>query len=212
MDPAGIGAILLSHEHSDHARGAARFARRFGTPVAATRSTLRAAGLFGSPARVTELAKGETVRFGSLRVATAPVSHDAADPVGFRIEAGSRRLGFALDLGRGTDAVRNLLAGCEALILEANHDPEMLERGPYPRELKERLRGPRGHLSNAEAADLLAEVAGPSTRTLVLAHLSRTNNRPELALSAARPVLSRRRAGAGVVVAEQRHTGRWIEI
>ncbi len=180
--------------------------------MAGTRSTLRTAGLLGSPGRVTELEAGETARIGDLRVATAAVSHDAADPVGFRIEAGRRRLGFALDLGKGTGAVQDLLAGCEALILEANHDREMLEQGPYPRDLKERLKGPRGHLSNAEAAEILAEVAGPSTRTLVLAHLSRTNNRPELALSAARSALARRRCGAEVVVAEQGPARRWIEV
>lgn len=211
IDPAGIDAILLSHEHGDHARGALRFARRNGSLVAGSRSTLRAAGLRDAGIPLLAFESGETVEVGALRVATARVSHDAADPVGFRVEAGEGRIGFALDLGRGTDAVCDLLAGCETVILESNHDAEMLERGPYPRELKERLRGARGHLSNAEAADLLEEVSGKSTRTLVLAHLSRTNNRPDLVLSAARSALSRRGARARLVVAEQGPSGRWIE-
>ena len=212
MDPGRVDAILLSHEHGDHARGAERFSRRFGTLVAGTRATLRGAGLLDEVPRRLIFESGETVKLGGLRVATAGVSHDAADPVGFRVEAGESRIGFALDLGRATESVRGLLEGCEAMILESNHDLEMLETGPYPRELKERLRGPRGHLSNAEAGELLSDVAGKSTRTLVLAHLSRTNNHPALARAAARSVLSRRAADARVVVAGQGPAGCWIEI
>ena len=212
VDPGRIDAILLSHEHGDHARGAERFAGRFGSLVAGSRSTLRAAGLRGPAERLLAFESGETFTVGRLRVATAGVSHDAADPVGFRVETGEGRIGFALDLGKATDAVCDLLAGCGTMILEANHDPEMLERGPYPRELKERLRGPRGHLSNVEAADLLEEVAGRSTRTLVLAHLSRTNNRPDLAMAAAHSALSKRGARPRLVVAEQGPSPRWIEV
>jgi phosphoribosyl 1,2-cyclic phosphodiesterase len=211
VDPRKIDAIFLSHEHGDHARGAARFARKHGTLVAGTRATLRAAGLdrLGSP--LLAFAAGETVKTGSLKVSTAPISHDAADPVGFRIEAGERRVGFALDLGQATNAVQELLAGCHAMVLESNHDLEMLERGPYPRELKERLRGPLGHLSNGQAGALFSEVSGGSTRTLVLAHLSRTNNRPELAAAAARSALRGRASGVRVTVAEQGPSGGWID-
>ena len=211
MDPRRIDAILLSHEHGDHSRGAARFAGRFGTLVAGSHSTLRAAGIRGPADSLLGFEGGETLTVGRLRVATASVSHDAADPVGFRVETGEGRIGFALDLGRATDAICELLAGCGTMILESNHDPEMLERGPYPRELKARLRGPRGHLSNVEAAELLEEVTGRSTRTLVLAHLSRTNNRPELAAAAARSALSRSGSRARLVVAEQGPAPRWIE-
>ena len=211
VDPARIDAILLSHEHGDHSRGAARYAGRFRTIVAGTRATLRSAGLRSDACRLLAFEPGEPFRMGSFRVATARVSHDAADPVGFRLEAGANRIGFALDLGRSTEAIRDLLAGCQTLILEANHDAEMLEQGPYPRELKTRLRGPHGHLSNHEAADLLGEVAGGSTRTVVLAHLSRTNNRPHLARAAALSVLRARGSAARLVVADPYPAGRWIE-
>jgi phosphoribosyl 1,2-cyclic phosphodiesterase len=211
VDAGRIDAIFLSHEHGDHARGAARFARRFGTAVAGTRATLRAAGFPDGASGLLAFESGESVKLGSLRVATAPLCHDAADPVGFRVEAGERRLGFALDLGTATEVVCGLLADCQTVILEANHDPEMLEMGPYPRELKERLRGPRGHLSNREAADLLAAAAGKSTRTLVLAHLSRTNNRPDLAHAAVRAALGRRASEIRVTVAEQGPAHSWIE-
>jgi phosphoribosyl 1,2-cyclic phosphodiesterase len=211
VDPAGIDAILLSHEHGDHARGAERFSRRFGTLVAGTRATLRTAGLTGAPSRRLVFESGERFRIGAFTVATAPLSHDAADPVGFRVEEGERRVGFALDLGTITQAVLELLWGCETVILESNHDLELLERGPYPRELKERLRGPRGHLSNLQAAELLAEAAGGSARTLVLAHLSRTNNRPDLARAATHAALGRKGAGVRVLVAEQRSAGGWIK-
>ena len=212
VDPATLDAVLLSHEHGDHARGAERFARRFGTRLACTRGTLRAAGLSGRLSRLQIFAAGETLQIGRLRVATAPVLHDAAEPVGFRVESGGESVGFALDLGRSTDAVTALLAGCHTIILESNHDPDLLERGPYPRELKARLRGPRGHLSNREAAELFAEAAGTSARTLILAHLSRTNNRPALARAALREVLGERAARIQVAVAEQGPAGRWIEM
>jgi phosphoribosyl 1,2-cyclic phosphodiesterase len=210
-DPAKVDAILLSHEHGDHARGVGRFARRFGTMVAGTAGTLRAAGLWGGPARLLVFGSGETVRVGRLRVATAPLSHDAVDPVGFRVEAAEGAVGFALDLGRATDTACALLAGCRTMILDSNYDPEMLESGPYPRELKERLRGPRGHLSNREAAELIAQATGNATRTLLLAHLSRTNNRPDLARAAARGALRGRGAAIRIGTAEQGPSAGWID-
>lgn len=212
VDPRRIDAILLSHEHGDHARGAALFSRRFGTTVAATRGTLRAAGIRSTSWKTLAFECGGAVRIGPLRIATAPIPHDAADPVAFRIESREGRVGFALDLGHAPGAVRDLLTDCEALILESNHDVEMLERGPYPREVKERLRGTRGHLSNDETAEILAAVTGASTRALVLAHLSRTNNRADLALASALVTLEKVSRRARVIVADQDLVGDWIEV
>ena len=211
VDPARIDAVLLSHEHGDHARGAVRFARKFGTLVAGTRGTLRASGLRSGSSRTLTFESGEALDVGNLRIATTSVPHDAADPVAFRIESRESRVGFALDLGHAPPVVRELLSACETVVLEANHDAEMLERGPYPRNLKERLRGPRGHLSNGEAAEVLSEVVGTGTRALVLAHLSRINNRADLALSAALRALSGAATRTRVTVAHQDRPTGWIE-
>jgi len=212
VDPARIDGILLSHEHGDHARGARLFARKFGTPVAASRGTLRAAGFRAGSPGLLPFESGDMVSLGSLRIATAPIPHDAVDPVAFRIDTPEGRVGFALDLGHAREEVRGLLVGCEVLILESNHDPEMLEQGPYPKELKERLRGPSGHLSNRQAAELLSAVAGPRTRALLLAHLSRTNNRADLALTAALSALDGHSARIQVMVTDQDQLGGWIEV
>jgi phosphoribosyl 1,2-cyclic phosphodiesterase len=211
VDPARVDAVLLSHEHGDHARGALRFARKFGTVIAGTRGTLRASGLRPGLSRTLAFLSGEALDVGNLRIATASVPHDAADPVAFRIEARASRVGFALDLGHAPAAVRELLSACDTVILESNHDAEMLERGPYPQELKDRLRGPRGHLSNGEAADVLSEVVGSGTRSLVLAHLSRINNRADLALATALRALSFVAAKTRVTVAQQEGPAGWIE-
>jgi len=211
VDPAKVDAVVLSHEHGDHARGVLRFARKFGTLVAGTRGTLRASGLRPGFSRTLTFESGEALDVGNLRIATTSVPHDAADPVAFRIETREFRVGFALDLGHAPDGVRDLLSACEMVVLESNHDAEMLERGPYPRELKDRLRGPRGHLSNGEAADVLSEVVGTQTRVLVLAHLSQVNNRADLALSAALRALPDGAQRTRVTVAHQDEPTGWIE-
>ena len=211
VDPARIDAVLLSHEHGDHARGALRFARKFGTWVAGTRGTLRASGIRPGFSRTLAFESGEALDVGTLRIATASVPHDAADPVAFRIETRGFRVGFALDLGHAPAGVRDLLSACDTVVLESNHDAEMLERGPYPKELKDRLRGPRGHLSNGAAAEVLSAVVGKGTRALVLAHLSRVNNRADLALCAALRALPTGAARARVTVAHQDGPTGWIE-
>ena len=212
VDPAELDAVLLSHEHSDHARGVERFARRFGCAVAATPSTLDCLGLRpGGGLRVRPFENGGSFRLGKWRVVGVPVPHDAADPAAFRMETPEGSVGYALDLGHAPQAVCRLLAGCRAIIVESNHDLTMLEEGPYPRELKQRLRGPRGHLSNGEAAAFISEVATRETRSLVLAHLSRTNNRADLAMLEAHRALGRLSSEIRMTVAEQGPGAHWIE-
>jgi phosphoribosyl 1,2-cyclic phosphodiesterase len=210
VDPARIDLILLSHEHGDHAKGAIRFAQRFRCPVAANRGTLRCLGPGVERLRVVPMEAGKPQVFGAWRVTAVRVPHDAVDPVAFRLETPDGSVGYALDLGHAPEPVRRALESCEVLIVEANHDPDLLEQGPYPAELKQRLAGPRGHLSNDEAGRLIADVATRTTRSLVLAHLSRINNRESLAKLSARRALGSLSGAIRMTVAEQGSAG-WIE-
>jgi phosphoribosyl 1,2-cyclic phosphodiesterase len=192
VEPDRIDGLLITHEHSDHVRGAARFSRTFGVPVYCTAATFSAAGLDQDGVHAhAEVGAGRPFAVGALSIHPFPVPHDAADTLGFVLACGGRRIGYATDLGHGAAPVREALRDCDLLILESNHDVEMLRSGPYPEIIKQRVLGRHGHLDNEAAAAILEEVAGERTRRVVLAHLSRTNNRPDLALRAARATFDR---------------------
>ncbi|MBW2108550.1 MAG: MBL fold metallo-hydrolase, partial [Deltaproteobacteria bacterium] len=158
--------------------------RRFNLPVFVTKPTLKAArDRMGRLFEVKHFQCGSTFRLGVLNIRPFPVSHDAADPVGFCIQADGMKIGIATDLGVATRLVCHHLRGCRLLVLEANHDLKMLEEGPYPWPLKQRIRGRRGHLSNEDSRDLLERVTSPELQHVVVAHLSEKNNHPERALS-----------------------------
>ncbi|ADH86553.1 MBL fold metallo-hydrolase [Desulfurivibrio alkaliphilus] len=191
IDPAGLSAVLLSHEHGDHIRGAGVLSRRYHLPLYANRPTLQAAARnLGSPAAVHEFTTGATFTCGAIKVHPFAVSHDAAEPVGFLLQAGGLRLGHCTDLGMVSRLARHRLTGCHALVLECNHDPEMLATGPYTPALKQRVRSRHGHLANHEAAELLAELLHPGLSQVVLSHLSETNNTPELAAQAVQAAIT----------------------
>ena len=184
--PCRILAIFLTHEHGDHCSFASELAGMFGCPIYGTAGTLRALRLSwylsgGEELRPVEL--GEEVQLGELRVRSFPVFHDAVEPCGYLVSDGRGNLGVATDLGVVSPAVLESLLECEVVILEANHDLEMLLTGPYPWELKQRIRSEVGHLSNDAAGEALAELARRGRlKVALLAHLSQHNNRPELAL------------------------------
>jgi len=182
QDPRGLSAILLTHEHIDHTRGVAVLARRFTVPVIANAATWQAAEdqLCDIPA-VEFFVTGTRFAVGALEVTPFATPHDAAEPVGFVLESEGLRVGYATDLGHVTRLVAARLAGCHALVFEANHDLEMLMSGPYPWATKQRVASRTGHLSNEHAAEFLPQVVGEETEHLVLAHLSETNNDPALA-------------------------------
>ena len=189
--PRDISAVLLSHEHEDHTRGAELFSRRHGAPVACCWQTLEA--MDRSPAHFTEWMSfnpGETFDVGDVKVLPFPVPHDAAKPVGFVIEGEGIRVGMVTDLGHATTLVLERLRGCEVLMIESNHDDQMLIDGPYPWHLKQRVSGRLGHLSNREAAEMLRHTAAENCRAVVLTHLSEKNNTPTLARQAAAGVLA----------------------
>lgn len=190
IEPADLSGILITHEHSDHTSGAVRMARRFGIPLVANAATLTAVSGAGFvPSRVLDV--GCETAFGSLVVRSFPVSHDAACPVGYTISSTNASVCSATDTGVLTPELCAEAENADLLILESNHDVELLRAGPYPWFLKHRIMGDRGHLSNEVACELLARLAADGrTRTVWLAHLSKINNTPRLALSTARKLLS----------------------
>lgn len=181
-----LSAVIVTHEHGDHVRGLPALCKAHPhVPVFATRGTARALGrATGGAVSRPYLNAGLATGFGPATLTPIEVAHDAAEPIGLRIDCGDLSLGIATDLGMATLHVQEMLCGCRGLVIEANHDRELLRNGPYPGFLKRRIASPLGHLSNDETARLLREVAGPHLEYVVLAHLSRTNNSPDLALAA----------------------------
>jgi len=184
VDPDSIRAIVVTHEHGDHTGGVGVFARRHGTPVYMTNGTRHAcARLFRGSETVVSYDPGRPFLIGDLRVEPFLTVHDAVDPVGVAVvdECTGLRLGIATDLGRPTVQIRHALSGCDVLVLEANHDEVMLHTSGYPSSVKRRIASSHGHLSNQAAARLATELLHPRLAGVVLAHLSRECNRPELA-------------------------------
>ena len=193
IPPESIAAIVLSHEHQDHARGAYQFSKRFQVPVAASWATLE--GMDRSPqafADWIDVPVGVEVTIGEATVLAFPVPHDAAAPVGFVLAGDGFRVGIATDLGHATPEIAQSLAGCDVLMIESNHDPLLLRDGPYPWRLKDRVAGKLGHLSNAEAAALIKHTVDERCHCVVLAHISEKNNTPDLARASARRALRAR--------------------
>lgn len=186
--PEDISAILITHEHSDHAGGARTFARHFGIPLIADPRTLNALcampdrGMPGAPPpeRV-ELPVGHALSWGRLEIASFPVSHDAVAPCGYLLSSAAWRVFVATDTGVVTDAMLEAMRTAHLIIIEANHDHDRLLNGPYPWYLKQRILGPTGHLSNDQTKLALASVLDDGPRWIWLAHLSRTNNTPDIA-------------------------------
>ena len=181
--PTDIHAILVTHEHSDHIGGVAGFARRFGVPVWMTAGTSVMHSATDLPS-LDWFDGHSSFSIDDLQITPFPVPHDAREPCQFVFSDGAVRLGVLTDTGSITAHIREQLNGCEALLLECNHDLVMLADGPYPPVLKRRVGGRLGHLSNRQAADLLNALDTTALRHLVAAHLSDKNNRPELARAA----------------------------
>ncbi|MDY6851351.1 MAG: MBL fold metallo-hydrolase [Thermodesulfobacteriota bacterium] len=182
LEPDRLKAILVTHEHRDHILGVGVLARRLGLPVYINEAALDRSRPIIGDIKPRLFSTGTDFAVGELQVHPFSLSHDAADPIGLTFERNGTKLGLATDLGTVTNLVRERLSGCRALILEANYDDQMLTEGPYPWETKRRVRGRRGHLSNENAAELLADVAHAGLIKVVLAHLSQTNNIADLAL------------------------------
>ncbi len=190
VHPGSLDGLVVTHEHADHIKGAGVVARRLGIPVYINGPTLRK-GMrnIGNISLPVIIQTGQTLTIKDLLVHTFTKCHDAADPMGIMIACRGVRLGLITDLGRSTPVVETRLNGCHALIMEFNHDEIMLEQGPYPLEVKRRIRGPDGHLSNGQAKELLTTLSHDDLSLVVLAHLSEINNLPEKALRISREAL-----------------------
>jgi phosphoribosyl 1,2-cyclic phosphodiesterase len=193
-DIEDVDAILITHEHSDHVAGVAVLARRLKAPKPfyLTKLTVPAIDWEQSIPLLQPFQAGASFRIGDVAVQSFSVPHDAIDPVGFCFEAQGVRIGLATDLGYIPESVKYHLRCCDLLMIEANHDVEMLKVGPYPWSVKQRVLSRVGHLSNLVASDFLAEELDGRAQHVVLGHLSELNNHPEIARALAAKALEQR--------------------
>ena len=183
-----IRAILITHEHSDHIFGLKGLQKKYGWTVYVSGPTANAIGEMNSEWKL--FSAGEALEFGRLKVCAFPTRHDAADSHGFTISLGNTTAGIFTDLGKASREVRLNFAECRLVFLECNYEEVLLENGPYPKMLKDRIRGGHGHLSNRQAMELLRDYAHPDLSHVFLSHLSERNNTPEHALEWFRPWLN----------------------
>ncbi|GLR63628.1 MBL fold metallo-hydrolase [Marinospirillum insulare] len=183
LAPEQLTAVLITHEHGDHIGGAGALVRRYQLPLYTTNGTKLSGRLNGEVPDWRPINPEHSFAINDLEVCPVTVPHDAREPVQFVIGDGANRLGVLTDLGSITPHIVRHFKNCQALVLEANHDPAMLAKGPYPASLKRRVGGDFGHLSNQQAADLLAQIETDKLSHLVASHLSEQNNDPYLACS-----------------------------
>lgn len=195
-DIRSVQAVIISHDHGDHIRHAGVFHRKFGIPVYVTPATLAAASTrctLGTLRDIRHFRSSDKLRFNDVLVQAIPTPHDGADGAAFVVQSGQKRLGILTDLGHIFKDLVAVVSSLDAVFLESNYDPEMLAAGPYPAYLKQRIRGPRGHLSNQEAADLLRRAAeARRLKWACLSHLSDQNNNPQQALKTSRASVAER--------------------
>ena len=205
-DVETLDAILISHEHSDHVSGLVSLARNRERPIPIHMTRLTADSMAWEDFTPTldSFGAGTCFAVGDIEVSSFTVPHDAVDPVGFCFKAEGLKLGLVTDLGYITDSIRVHLRGADLLILESNHDVEMLKVGPYPWSVKQRVMGRKGHLSNDVVSDFIRNDLDLSTSTLVLGHLSEHNNHPEIVRDTAMRALRGRTLFTRLVVAEPR--------
>ena len=215
VDPATLSAILVTHEHNDHIHGIGPLARAFSLPVYATRGTWcgmeRTVGPLTREQRYA-ITPNQPFKIGSLYFWAVPIPHDANEPVCYIVHNGVEKLALATDIGHIEQEMVEALSGAELVFLEANHDPEMLENGPYPIYLKRRIAGAKGHLSNESAAEIACALAKSGTREFLLAHLSQENNTPDIALKTVEKALRESGCSACVNVAARAEDGRIFRI
>ncbi len=205
-----LDAVFVTHEHGDHIGCALALAEREQLPLWMSRGTWRATGGFGAPATLRFARDAEAIAIGDIEVHPFTVAHDAAEPLQLRCSDGGTRLVVLTDLGSITAHMLESIAGCDAIVLECNHDAAMLAGSRYPPSLKARIGGRFGHLSNATAAEILARCASDRLQHVVAAHLSRENNRPDLARAALAACFGG--AGEAIVIADPVAGFDWLQL
>lgn len=202
LSTSNLKAILLTHEHTDHIQAAFVLSKRYKIPVYASSATIDALGDKKKSLHETrEFVCGNSFRIGGMEIQPFSISHDAADPAGFTVTSGTRKMGVATDLGIATSLVKTRLMNCSLVMIEANHDPVMLASGPYPWTLKQRVRSRLGHLSNQEAKELVTQIIHPGLKQVIIGHVSEKNNTAEMALGTVSEALRGRKVG--ITVARQ---------
>jgi phosphoribosyl 1,2-cyclic phosphodiesterase len=205
VDATSLNALLITHEHADHVRGLGPLVRQLDLPVYLHTDLARKLPDVGKPGCVHEFVDGEDFTVDDLTVRPFAITHDSLAPVGFTLSGEQGKVGVATDLGIATRLVAECLQGCRALVIETNHDEELLRDGPYPWTLKQRVRSNHGHLSNGAGSSLLQNLFWDGLAAVFLGHLSETNNRPGLALDAINMVLEKQNICAPQVLVGRQH-------
>ena len=210
FEPAGLSAIIVTHEHSDHAGSALTLAKRYQIPLWMSYGTFQSLGKDFSGVEVNFCRDGDSFTVNDLQVNAFTVSHDAREPLQFSIDDGRAKFGMLTDTGQVTPHISNALTGCDALMIECNYDEQMLEKSVYPYYLKKRISSIYGHLSNDCAAGFLSEHGLSRLKTIIGAHLSQNNNLPELAKTAIDAVVGKN--AIEVVIASQEEGFGWKKL
>jgi len=184
INPENIKAIFITHEHSDHVRGAKVLSKRLNIPVYFTSKTYYKLYEKYRPPYCNFFTPGDSIKLNSITIHSFLKKHDAVDPCSFVVESNNRRIGIFTDIGEACDKLNTATQTCDAIFLEANYDVQMLQNGPYPEYLKNRVQSEIGHLSNIQALNLINSQASDRLKLIFLSHLSEQNNTPELAMQA----------------------------
>ena len=209
IGPADLDGIFITHEHGDHIGCAPMLVARYGVPLWTSAGTAQYAAFAGLESALNLVRDGQVFAIGGLQLHPFTVPHDAREPLQLRCTDGDRVLGLMTDIGHVTGHALAALAGCHALVLESNHDVELLAQSRYPDFLKRRVGGQHGHLSNVQAAAALGALRHDRLNTVVAAHLSERNNRPELVSRAFAAVLG---CGEADVLLAERHGRGWLDV